>query len=94
MSTFSNISETTWPIEIEFHVELPLDRGMKVCSNDLGLMTNMAESPYMAQSLKFFFSGTKRPITLKRAMQHQELKYLQLCSNDDPRLTLTYFTAM
>ena len=30
---------------------------------------------------------------LKLGMQHLLLKYYQICSNDDPRLTLTYFTA-
>ena len=33
-------------------------------------------------------------MTLKRGMQHWLLKYYQVCSNDDPGLTLTYFTAM
>ena len=32
-------------------------------------------------------------MTLKIGMQHRVLKYHQVCSNDDPRLTLTYFTA-
>ena len=31
-------------------------------------------------------------MTLKVCMQHQVLKYYQVCSNDDPGLTLTYFT--
>ena len=44
-------------------------------------------------SLKIFFSGTKRPVTLKIGMQHRVLEYFQVCSNDDPKLTLTYFTA-
>ena len=26
-------------------------------------------------------------------MQHRVLEYYQICSNDDPGLTLTYFTA-
>ena len=30
---------------------------------------------------------------LKHSMQHQMLKYYQVYSNDDPGLTLTYFTA-
>ena len=42
--------------------------------------------------LKIFFSGTKRPMTLKLGMQHRVLKYYQVCSNVDPGLTLTYFT--
>ena len=32
-------------------------------------------------------------MTLNVGMQHQVLKYYQVCSNDDPELTLTYFTA-
>ena len=39
------------------------------------------------------FSGTKRPISLKLGMQHRVLEYYQVCSNDDPGLVLTYFTA-
>ena len=33
------------------------------------------------------------PITLKLGMQHRVLEYYQVCSNADPRLTLSYFTA-
>ena len=32
-------------------------------------------------------------MTLKLGMQHLVLKYYQVCSNDDPGLTLTNFTA-
>ena len=46
----------------------------------------------MLKTLKIFFSGTKRPMTLKLSMQHWMLKYYQVCSNDEPGLTLTYFT--
>ena len=50
--------------------------------------------PYMVKKpLKIFFAGTKRSMTLKLVMQQQVLKYYQVCSNDDPGLTLTYFTA-
>ena len=31
-------------------------------------------------------------MTLKLGMQHRVLEYYQVCSNDDPGLTLTYFT--
>ena len=31
-------------------------------------------------------------MTLKLGMQHWLLEYYQVCSNDDPGLTLTYFT--
>ena len=32
-------------------------------------------------------------MTLKLGMQHRVLEYYQIYSNDDPGLTLTYFTA-
>ena len=32
-------------------------------------------------------------MTLKLGMYHRVLEYYQVCSNDDPRLTLTYFMA-
>ena len=32
-------------------------------------------------------------MTLKLGMQYRVLEFYQVCSNDDPRLTLTYFTA-
>ena len=47
----------------------------------------------MVKTLKISFSGTKRPMTLKLGKQHRVLKYYQIPSNDDPGLTLTYFTA-
>ena len=42
---------------------------------------------------KNVFSGTKRPMTLNLGTKHRVLKYYQFYSNDDPGLTLTYFTA-
>ena len=32
-------------------------------------------------------------MTLKLNMHHRVLKYYQVCSNNDPGMTLTYFTA-
>ena len=32
-------------------------------------------------------------MALKLGMQHRVLEYYQVCSNNDPGLTLTYFTA-
>ena len=49
--------------------------------------------PYMIKTLKICFSGTKRSMTLKLGMDHRVLEYYQVCSNDDPGLTLTYCTA-
>ena len=75
-------------------MELLWDGGMKVCSNGPGHMTKTAAMPIYGKNLKkIFFSGTKRPMTLKLGMQHWVLEYYQVCSNDDPGLTMTYFTA-
>ena len=45
--TFSNFFslETSWQIKATFHVKTPWDKGMKVCSNGLGDITNMAAMP-------------------------------------------------
>ena len=54
----------------------------------------MAAIPiYGKNNKKIFFSRTKMPMTFKLGMQHWVVKYYQVCSNDDPGLTLTYFTA-
>ena len=87
-------SETTGPIEAKFHVEPSWDLGTKVCSNGPGHMTKMAAITIYSKNIKkIFSSGTERPMTLKLGMLHWVLKYNQVCSNDDPLLTLTYFTA-
>ena len=44
--------ETSRPIEGKFHVSPPWDRGMKVCSNGLCHMTNMAAIPIYGKKLK------------------------------------------
>ena len=95
VSTFSNSfsSETTGPIEAKFHVEPPWDGGTKVCLNGLDHMTKMAAMPIYGKNFKKIFSGTKKQMTLKLGMQNWVLEYYQVCSNDAPGLTLTYFTA-
>ena len=57
-------------------------------------MTKMAAMPtYGKNPLKIFFSGTGRPISMKHGMKHRGLQPIIVCSNDDPLVTLTYFTA-
>ena len=51
LSTFSNISETTGPIEAK-HMEFPWDGGTKVCSNGPGHMTKTAVMPINDKNLK------------------------------------------
>ena len=50
------ISETTGPIKLKFHMETPLNGGMKVCSNGSGHMTKMAATPIYGKILKGFFT--------------------------------------
>ena len=90
-STFLNSFslETTRPIEAKFHVEPPRDGEMKVCSNGPGHMTKMATMPIYGKNLKkSFFSGIKRPVTLKVVCS---IEYYQICSKDDTELTLTFY---
>ena len=95
-STISNIffSETDCAIKAKFYVEPPWLGGTKVCSPHLGHMTNMAATPiYGKNPSKIFFSGTGRQIFPKLGMYQRGLQLIIVCSNDDPGVTLTYFTA-
>ena len=87
-STLSNVfsSETAWPIKAKFSVEPPWVGGTKVCSRHLGHMTKMAGMPICGKNPSKIFSRTGLPIF--------RLQPTIVCSNDDPGVTLTYFTAM
>ena len=92
----SNIfySETTWPIKAKFYVESSWVRGTKFCSRHLGHMTKIAATPiYGTNPSKIFFSRTSRRISTKLGMYYLGLQPIIVCTNDDPGLTLTYFTA-
>ena len=94
VNIFKHLLRNHWPIEAKFHVEPPWDGGTKVCPNRPGHMTKMATMHIYGKNLeKNFFSRTKRPMTLKLGIQHRVLEYYQVLSNDDPGLTLSYFTA-
>ena len=57
-------------------------------------MTEMATTPiYDKNPSKIFSSGTGGPISTKLDIKHQGLQAIIVCSNDEPRVTLTYFTA-
>ena len=62
-----------------------------ICSNGQGHMTNMAAMPIYDKNRKK--SSSLKPKGLKVGMQNRVLEHYQVCSNDDPELTLTYFTA-
>ena len=46
--------------------------------------------PFMVNPFKIFFSRTRKPMTLGLGMKHWGCGAYEACSNDDPRLTLTY----
>ena len=82
-STFSNFFswETVRLIEVKFHVAPKWDGGTKIYSNGPGHMTKMAAMPiYGKKHEKFFFSGTKRLMSLRVCMQHWVLKCYQVYS--------------
>ena len=56
-------------------------------------MTKMATMPIYGKNMKNSSLEPKGLMTLKVCMQHWVLEFYQICSNDDPGLTLTYFTA-
>ena len=82
--------KTAGPVETIFHVVPSSAEGMNDCSNSLGHMINMATTPIYGKN----FTRTKRSMNMKVCMQHWVLEYYQVCSNDDPGLTLTCFTTM
>ena len=48
---------------------------------------------YGKKPSKIFFSGTGGPISTKLGMLHMGLQPIIVCSNDDPGVSLAYFTA-
>ena len=57
-------------------------------------MTKMATTPiYGKNPSKIFFYGTGGLISMKLGIKHLGLQPIIVCSNDDPGVTLTYFTA-
>ena len=67
--------------------------GRKVCSRHPGHMTKMTAKPIYGKNPSKIFSGNGGLISTKLGMQHRGLQAIIVCSNDDPRVTLTYFTA-
>ena len=72
----------------------PYDWLAKTYTNCYVHMTNMATMPIYGQnSLNLFFSGTKRPLALGLGMEDWGCGPYQVSTNDEFRLTLTYFMA-
>ena len=75
-------------------MKTPCDNLAKIFTNCFGHLTKMADIPiYGKKLLKIFFSRTRRLMTLGLGMLHFGCVAYQVCSNDDPRLTLTYLTS-
>ena len=55
-------------------------------------MTKMAAIPIYGKNPSNIFSGTSGPISTKLGVKHRGLMSIIVCSNDEPGLTLTYFT--
>ena len=75
-------------------MEPPWDGGMKVCSNGPGYMTKMAATPIYGKNLKK--SSSPEPNgqwPWKLVCSIGCWSTTKFFSNDDPKLTLTYFTA-
>ena len=62
---------------------------MKSYKHDAGHMTKMAAMSIYGKNPSKILSRTGRPISTK----HRGLQPIKVCSNDDPGVTLTYFTA-
>ena len=87
-------SETAGPIKAKFHMEPQWDGGTKKFVQMIRVIwPRWPPCPYMVQNPSKIFSETSRPMTFELGIQHQWLGPYKVCSNDDPGLTLTYFTA-
>ena len=86
-------SETAWPIKAKFYLDPPWEGGTKVYINRQGIMTKSVAMLIYGKTLKIFFSATSLPMILKLGILHWRLKLYKSNINDDPGLTLTYFTA-
>ena len=58
----------------------------------MGHMTKMAATPIYGKNPSKIFSETGQ-ISMKLGMKHWGLLPIIVCSNYDPQVTLTYFTA-
>ena len=65
---------STRVIEAKCHVEPRWHERTNVCANSSVHMANMVAMPIFCKTLKIFFSGTKRSMTLKLDMQYQVLE--------------------
>ena len=65
--------------------------GKKIWINGPGHMTKMAA---MVKTSKIFSYRTNSPLIMKLGMGHYVIKLYKVYIDDDPELTMTYFTTM
>ena len=76
-------------------MEPPWEDGMKVYINGIGHMTQDGRHAHIwYKPSKIFSYKTNRFMIMKLGMKHYELKLYTVYINDDPELTLTYFTTI
>ena len=92
--TFSNVffSKTARPIKAKLYEEPPWKGGKKAYINCHGHMTKMAAMPIYGKTLKNLLLQNQSPMILKLGMYYWGLKFYKFYINEDPGLTLTYFT--
>ena len=89
------MSSSLKPLEqffIRFHMGPFVERILTICSKGSAPKKKRA-AIYGKKHSKLFFSRTKKALKLNRSINYQGLKFYQVCSNDDRRLTFDLFTA-
>ena len=86
-----SFSRTAWLNKAKFHIEPHWDGGTKICSRSLGHMTKMAAMPVYGQKSSSPEPKGQWPCGLVCSIG--DSGPIIVCSNDDPWLTLTCFTA-
>ena len=75
-------------------MKTPFDKLAKIYTKYFGHMIKMTPTSIYGKNLfKIFFSRTRRPVTLGLGIYYWGCGAYQVCSNDDPKLTLTYSTS-
>ena len=85
-------SKTDSPVKATFLVQPPLEKGIKIYRKCEGHMTKMDASFY-GISFKIVLR-TGNPMILKPGIHYWGIEIYKKYRNDDPEMTLTYFTAM
>ena len=95
-STHKNIvsSETTRPFELIFHMKTPYDRLAKIYTNCTGHMIKMATTfIYGKKPFNYLLHLNQKANGLETWYVALGCGPCQICTNDESRLTLTFFMA-